>query len=358
MRSFDVAVVIVTRTAELTIACLRSFARGAPSVQRNHRSRCRRRQCVRRCCGNQTRFGGRGLAVVGHFDRGTGERRIRVWKQSMPAHKRARITSTACAMSLRTYLSRKSSLPHSRSRSPEGFMHCASRRTRYSSSIAIIRCGRASWAKTAWTVFLSLEQCSARNVSRSTLKPTERWCASQARMQSRMCSTCSKNVQSWRSTEHIVAHRINWKSKSENIASLASELNLGLHRRQPGRIRAGKGCSAPGSNLAASRIGDCAVPRPIVGIRQGFRHRRRYPPHGNVPRKCGAPVARGIRHRYWGFHSVAGFGGGYCPSYRGRMTREWPNSPSARINSTLQHFGVLNQRCVRRPQRQARWSCE
>jgi FkbH-like protein len=29
-------------------------------------------------------------------------------------------------------------------------------------------------------------------------------------------------------TEHIVAHRINWKSKSENIASLAGELNLGL----------------------------------------------------------------------------------------------------------------------------------
>lgn len=29
-------------------------------------------------------------------------------------------------------------------------------------------------------------------------------------------------------TEHIVAHRINWKSKSENIASLAAELNLGL----------------------------------------------------------------------------------------------------------------------------------
>jgi FkbH-like protein len=29
-------------------------------------------------------------------------------------------------------------------------------------------------------------------------------------------------------TEHIVAHRINWKSKSENIASLARELNLGL----------------------------------------------------------------------------------------------------------------------------------
>jgi FkbH-like protein len=28
--------------------------------------------------------------------------------------------------------------------------------------------------------------------------------------------------------EHIVAHRINWKSKSENIASLAGELNLGL----------------------------------------------------------------------------------------------------------------------------------
>jgi FkbH-like protein len=28
--------------------------------------------------------------------------------------------------------------------------------------------------------------------------------------------------------EHIVAHRINWKSKSENIASLARELNLGL----------------------------------------------------------------------------------------------------------------------------------
>jgi FkbH-like protein len=29
-------------------------------------------------------------------------------------------------------------------------------------------------------------------------------------------------------TEHIVAHRINWKPKSENIASLAGELNLGL----------------------------------------------------------------------------------------------------------------------------------
>jgi FkbH-like protein len=29
-------------------------------------------------------------------------------------------------------------------------------------------------------------------------------------------------------TEHVVAHRINWKSKSENIASLAGELNLGL----------------------------------------------------------------------------------------------------------------------------------
>jgi FkbH-like protein len=29
-------------------------------------------------------------------------------------------------------------------------------------------------------------------------------------------------------TAHIVAHRINWKSKSENIASLAGELNLGL----------------------------------------------------------------------------------------------------------------------------------
>ncbi len=53
-------------------------------------------------------------------------------------------------------------------------------------------------------------------------------CLASKNAESDVLEVFSKHASMVLKSEHIVAHRINWRSKAENLASLASELNLGL----------------------------------------------------------------------------------------------------------------------------------
>ena len=133
------------------------------------------------------------------------------------------------ATSLATSPSPKRTMPLSRSPSRARFMRSWSRIGRCWCWIAIIRFGAASWGRTGSTASRSLRLLRVCTRSRSRF-----------RLRAGLICLASKNTERdvlevfetrpdmVLKLEHIVAHRINWEAKPQNIIALANALNLGL----------------------------------------------------------------------------------------------------------------------------------
>ena len=165
-----------------------------------------------------------------------------------------------------------------------------------------------------------------------------------------LLALCSKNneedvVETFRAhpemplrLEDFVARRINWETKSANLAALAEELELGLDSfilvdDNPKECTRGAGRRAGGAGAAAAgrRRGDPRIPAARLGLRPRARHRRGpraapelYAQRARTRRAPNAPP-RSLEE----FLASLRTGGAHRAHGARTRSRAWRSSPSA-----------------------------